>query len=250
VIDEPLPPAADAASLILMRNRRSGPPELLIVQRSAALAFAAGAFAFPGGRTDQLDGLLAARLTPELEPGDGAGRIAAVRETIEETGIVVAFSPQPDPATIAGWRAGGLADLPDRADIRFDPAALTPFARWLPMEKVVRRFDTRFYLAEAIEDWTPDADGTETNHAFWMTAEAVLDRCARKDGRALFPTRRLLERVARFATVAEARDEALRLPQRIISPWIDERLDGRWLCVPDNAGYPVCEERIESAMRY
>jgi 8-oxo-dGTP pyrophosphatase MutT (NUDIX family) len=249
VIDEPLTPASCAASLILMRDRRSGPPELLIVQRSAALAFAAGAFAFPGGRIDAVDGLLAARLAPELDADDGAARIAAVRETIEETGIAVALSPHPDPATIAAWRAGGMAGLAERADIRFDPAALTPFARWLPNERIVRRFDTRFYLAEALDDWTPDADGTETNHAFWMTAEAVLDRCARQDGRALFPTRRLLERVARFATIADARDEALRLPHRIISPWIDQRPDGRYLCVPDDAGYPVSEERIETAMR-
>jgi len=193
----------------------------LIVQRSAALAFAAGAYVFPGGRVDPVDEMVAARSWPGFAPGDGAARLAALRETMEETAIV------------AG-EVGGLV----------------PFARWLPKEQVVRRFDTRFYLAEAGAAGEPVADGTETASAFWASAEDVLARCRAGEGRAIFPTRRLLERLARFASFAEARAEAERLPERIITPWIEERPGGAWLCIPGDAGYPITEEQIDSALRY
>ena len=233
-------PAYPAASLILMRDRRAGAPELLIVQRSASLVFAAGAYVFPGGRVDPVDRELARRLCPALETEDGAARVAAVRETLEETAIAVALSPVPE---------AGSAAFADPA-VRLDSDALIPFARWLPKESVKRRFDTRFYLAEAEGDAIPVADGGETATAFWATAEDLLALCARGEGRAIFPTRRLLERLARFAGFAEARAEAERLPQRIITPWVEHRPQGDWLRIPDDAGYPVTGEPVETAMRY
>jgi 8-oxo-dGTP pyrophosphatase MutT (NUDIX family) len=218
-----------AASLILMRDRLAGAPELLIVQRSAALAFAAGAYVFPGGRVDPEDVDLARRLCPDLDPADGAARVAAIRETREETAIMSASAAAGQP---------------------FDVGELVPFARWLPQERVVRRFDTRFYLAEATDDAEPVADGVETAAAFWMSAAELQERCARGEGRAIFPTRRLLDRLARFASFAEAREEAERLPARIITPWVECRSDGEWLCIPEDAGYPVTAERLDTATRY
>ncbi len=232
--------ARPAASLILMRDRRTSAPELLIVQRSAGLAFAAGAYVFPGGRVDPGDHASAARLCSHLEPEEGAARLAAVRETWEETSVAVGLHPAPAPGEPVLQAPG----------IRFDAAALIPFARWLPQEVVVRRFDTRFYLAEATGDAEPVADGVETAHAFWATATDVLERCLTGQGRAIFPTRRLLERLARFPSFAQARAEAERLPQQIITPWIEQRADGAWLRIPADAGYPVTEERIETATRY
>ena len=85
---------------------------------------------------------------------------------------------------------------------------------------------------------------------FKATAEEVLDRCSAGDGRAIFPTRRLLERLARFDSFEAARDEAERLPQRTISPWIEQREGGDWLCIPEGAGYPVTSEPIATAFRY
>lgn len=216
-------PPIDAASLILMRENGGKSPEYLIVQRGADLVFAAGAYVFPGGRIDPPDRDEALSRLPSLDPGDAAARIAALRETAEETGIVV----------------------------QQDPADLIRFARWLPThEAVKRRFDTRFYLARMAERIEPVADGIETSHAFWATAADVLARCDQGDGRAIYPTRRLLERLTRFASFAEARVEAERLPDRIISPWIEQRGGSNWLCIPDDAGYPVTAEPIASAFRY
>jgi 8-oxo-dGTP pyrophosphatase MutT (NUDIX family) len=212
-----------AASLILMRDRAGAAPELLIVRRGAALVFAAGAYVFPGGRVDDEDRTAGASHFPHLDPDDAAARIAAIRETIEETGVVATGQP----------------------------GDLVPFARWLPRhERLTRRFDARFYLARTGSRAEPVADGVESSHAFWATAADLLERCRQGDGRAIFPTRRLLERLARFASFAEAREDAGRWPDRIISPRVEQRAGEAWLCIPEDAGYPVTAERIATALRY
>jgi 8-oxo-dGTP pyrophosphatase MutT (NUDIX family) len=73
--------AIPAATLILVRERGSGPPELLMVERAEGMAFAAGAWVFPGGRIDEGDERLASRFAAE----QGSAKVAAIRETIEET---------------------------------------------------------------------------------------------------------------------------------------------------------------------
>jgi 8-oxo-dGTP pyrophosphatase MutT (NUDIX family) len=219
--DPSLPPIRPAASLILIHEALEGPPELLICERGAAMAFAAGAYVFPGGRVDDEDVAVAAALLPGFDPEDAAARIAALRELGEETGIT------------------GL-----------DPHAFVPFARWLPAEQVTRRFDTRFYLARATERFMPVADGGETVACFWASAAAVAERCRSGHGRALFPTRRILERLARHAGFDAMAEEALRLPARIVTPWRETRDGQDWLCIPEDAGYPVTRESIETAMRY
>ena len=89
---EPIP----AATLVLFRERADAMPELLIVERAQKMAFAAGALVFPGGRIDPADRDLATAVFP----GDphGAGRIAAIRETIEEAGLAVGLAASLRPA--------------------------------------------------------------------------------------------------------------------------------------------------------
>jgi 8-oxo-dGTP pyrophosphatase MutT (NUDIX family) len=211
-----------AASLILMRDRLVGAPELLIVRRGETLAFAAGAYVFPGGRVDPADLAVAQRLNVD-DSTEWAARIAAVRETHEETGI---------------------ADAAAAAD-------LVPFARWRPPLEAPRHFDTRFYLAQARDDIAePVADGIESSDAFWTSAQSLLDDCAAGRGHAIFPTRRLLERIAQFGSFAQARDQAVQLSARLIEPWIEQREDGAWLCIPADAGYPVTAEPIGRTPRF
>src|SRR3954470_17244852 len=103
-MDDDLPPPIPAATLILMRPSPGGPPEILFSERAQTMAFAAGALVFPGGRIDPEDHDAAAALAPGLD--DGAARIAAIRETIEESGIAPARAPPPDHATAGALRAG------------------------------------------------------------------------------------------------------------------------------------------------
>ena len=89
-----LPEAIPAATLVLMRERAAGPPELLVTERTGHMAFAAGALVFPGGRIDADD-----HRTAELF-GVEAAKVAAIRETIEETGLAPALQPSPDARTV------------------------------------------------------------------------------------------------------------------------------------------------------
>ncbi|MBC9032960.1 NUDIX domain-containing protein [Sphingomonas sp. JC676] len=244
------PEAIPAATVIVMRECAGGPPELLMVERAQAMAFAGGALVFPGGRIDAGDHVLAALHSGD--PDDIAARIAAVRETLEEAGVAVGLDVDGDaiPALkhrlYAGEPMGALIEEMG-GTLRLD--ALVPFARWLPDNVRHRVFDTRFYLARAPQDAAPVVDGNENVRVFWATAQAVLDAADAGEATIIFPTRRNLERLARFASFEEAASDANRYPIRTVTPWIETRDDGQYLCIPDDLGYPVTEERLDRAIR-
>ncbi|HJO67856.1 MAG TPA: NUDIX domain-containing protein, partial [Sphingomonas sanguinis] len=200
MIPDPIP----AATLILMREGPGPgtPPEILMVERGATLAFLGGAMVFPGGRVDPGDHELVPADATDLE--DAAARIAAIRETIEEVGLSVGLTPPPGSTTLARLRAvmaagQSFAGALDDGQLRIDPAALTPFARWCPEHVPVRRFDARFYLATLPRaQSTPVIDGTETVRAEWLTAAEALAQADRGTIRIIFPTRRTLERLAQY----------------------------------------------------
>ena len=247
---EPIP----AATLILMRAGEGGAaPDLLMLERAQNMAFAAGARVFPGGRIDPDDVACAAGLGPDIE--DAAARIAAVRETIEESGIAPALAPAPGVDTVAAIRQGLLSGesfrgLLERFGLALDLAALTPFARWCPNFRETRRFDTLFYLAEApAAAPLPTPDGTESVRAFWATASAMLAELEAGRAHAIFPTRRNLERLARFGSIEEARADAALHPVTKVTPWVEEREGRRWVCIPEDIGYPVTAEPFETARR-
>lgn len=252
--EEPaLPDPIPAATLILMRPGASGSPEILFIERTANMAFAAGALVFPGGRIDPDDEALAARIGGGID--HGAARIAAIRETIEETGIAPALRRPIAAAELAEIRHALDAGTPfgillDRFGLELDLAALTPFARWCPTFKEARRFDTLFFLADAPADAEPDFAAAEATRSFWASAAQVLSEIEAGTAKAIFPTRRNLERLVRFATIDEARADAARHPVRKVVPWIEDRGGTRWLCIPDDLGYPVTAELLETARRF
>jgi 8-oxo-dGTP pyrophosphatase MutT (NUDIX family) len=244
------PEAIPAATVIVMRERAGGPPELLMVERARAMAFAGGALVFPGGRIDPGDHALAALHSGD--PDDIAARIAAVRETLEEAGVAVGLDiagdaiPELRHRLYAGEPMGALIEEMGGA-LRLD--ALIPFARWLPDNVRHRVFDTHFYLARAPEDAAPVVDGNENVRVFWASARAVLDAADTGAATIIFPTRRNLDRLALFGSFAEAAANAGRHPVRTVTPWIETRDDGQYLCIPDDLGYPVTEERLDRAIR-
>ena len=92
------PPATPAATLVIFRRDvAGGAPQILMVERSTTMKFAGGAAVFPGGRVDDADRALAAVLgaMEEDDLHELAARIAAVRETLEETGLVVGIRQRP-----------------------------------------------------------------------------------------------------------------------------------------------------------
>ena len=210
--------AIPAATLIVLRDRPDGPPEILMVERAATMAFAGGALVFPGGRIDPADYALAVAMGDR----DLAPRLAAIRETIEEAGIAIGIDG--DVESMRRALAGG-APLAELAPV--DPTPLVPYARWRPDHVPVRVFDTHFFLARLPE----------------TAAEA------RGEATCLCPTRRVLERLAEHGDSNAAFAAAARWPVRTITPWVETRGDGEWICIPDDLGYPVTAEPASRAVR-
>ncbi len=252
------PPAISAATLVIFRrNSDGGPPQLLMVERSNAMRFAGGPAVFPGGRVDDADLALAAQLGTEgveaLE--EQAARIAAVREALEETGLAVGMHQRPSLAEAQRARAlllesGSLAPVLETMGWTLDLDGLLPFARWRPKHAEVRVFDTRFYLTD-LGTGNVDllVDSTENTHLFWASAAETLDLADRGQIKVIFPTRRNLERLAQFADYGAAAAHVAQFPSRMISPFREFRDGEAWLCIPDDAGYPVCSEPMSSVAR-
>lgn len=241
--------AIPAATLIVMRDRESGPPELLMVERAQGMAFAAGAWVFPGGRIDAADQDIAKELGME------AAAVAAVRETIEETAIPVAVAPIPSEPVTTELQRALVADEPfggllERNRLCIDSAAMTPFARWVPKFHAVRRFDTLFYIAPCpAGDWSPKVIEGECAAAAWLTAEEVLERDRRGEARLIFPTRRTLERLAQHSSFEAIRADALAHPIEPVTPWVEERDGEKFITIPSHLGFPVTQERLDGLWR-
>lgn len=245
--------AIPAATLILLRESEGSIPEMLMVERSQKMVFAAGAMVFPGGRIDADDEELARNIAPKME--DAAARIAAIRETIEESGLPVGLDRSLGQMELIELRErlhGGelFSALLEEVEAGIDLCALTPFARWRPNFKEARTFDTRFFIARAPE---PEKDGvvdaTENVSLIWTTARAMLEATSRGDSHIIFPTRRNLERLAAYDTIDALIAHAGETPVETVTPWIEERAGGPHLCIPENLGYPVTSELLETAMR-
>jgi 8-oxo-dGTP pyrophosphatase MutT (NUDIX family) len=243
--DEAIP----AATLILVRDRDAGRPELLMVERAEGMAFAAGALVFPGGRIDEADRKLGKQLA--IDPH----AVAAIRETLEETAVPAAFDPVPDHDTALRLQRDLIADrafasaLAD-AGCRIEANALTPFARWVPKFHAVRRFDTLFFVAKAPHgDWQPRVIEGECAGAFWLTAAEVLERDRTGAARLIFPTRRTLERLAQHSSFEEIRADALAHPIEPVTPWVEERDGQRFITIPSHLGFPITEEPLDGLWR-
>lgn len=245
-----------AATVIIVRDVPGGPPELLMTERAATMVFAAGALVFPGGAVDESDRALAATIDHGLDPDEAAARVAAIRETLEESGLGVGLTGPVEPAALAQMRAAlgageALAALAAARGIAIDLHQLVPFARWHPSrpEKTPRIYDTRFYLARAPEGQEPSADARENVRLFWDTAGNVLSRSATGELRIIFPTRRNLERIGRFASFEDLATHAGATPVEKVRPWLEDRDGEAYLCIPAHLGYEVTAEPMASVLR-
>ncbi len=253
------PEGIPAATIIIFRNAPDGSaPEVLMTVRSRNMTFAGGMAVFPGGRVDPADYALGEIAAAEagLAPDEAAHQIAAVRETLEETGLALGLAGNIDADRAAAARAmlaetGALAPVLEAFDWRLDLAQITPFARWFPKnEAIARVYDTRFYLANlgtgAVD---VSIDHAENTHLFWTSAQGALDAAERGEIKLIFPTRRNLERLALFASYEQARAQAEAIPVRTIMPQVVEHGGETWLTILADAGYPVTGELLENVAR-
>ncbi|WP_028055660.1 NUDIX domain-containing protein [Sphingobium bisphenolivorans] len=249
-------PTRPAATVIIVRDRLSGAPEILMMERASSMVFAAGALVFPGGGVDATDLAFAERLGGPFDLDEAAARIAAIRETMEESGLAIGMSRAVDAAEAHAMRASllrgdFLADILDAHGLTLALDDLVPFARWHPssVEGATRVFDTRFYVARAPEGQDASVDATENVHLFWSEAAATIARCDAGEAMIIFPTRRNLERLALFSSFEEVVAHAASIPVEKVMPWIEERDGERHLCIPSHLGYPVTSEPFARAQR-
>jgi len=166
----------DAATLILVRRSRNG-PEVLMGRRAPGHVFMASKWVFPGGRIERADysaaaatelsAEVAARLERETLPRRArALALAAVRETFEETGLILG-RPAP-PASVAGpWRTFRQSGaLPDLAALSYIARAITPPGR-------TRRFDARFFMADGEVLLAHGAASGELDEVAWLPLAAA-----------------------------------------------------------------------------
>lgn len=247
-----------AATILLVRDGADG-LEVLMVERHANIGFAGGAMVWPGGKIEPADydvgWLEAADGLEGLDADERAARVAALREAYEETGILLATR---DGSPI-GAQALDLTAMRKRVDqdaslfqplvrghgLRLATTSLQPFARWIPPPALHKRFDTRFFLAPVPEGQDGVQDGSEAVDLVWIKPQAALDDLAAGRRKIIFPTARNLELLALSKSAAGALADAAARPQGIVQPVIEDGV----LKIRTDLGYPVTEEKLDTAMR-
>jgi 8-oxo-dGTP pyrophosphatase MutT (NUDIX family) len=206
-------PIRDAATVVLLRDGVDG-VEAWLLTRVVQMAFAAGMTVFPGGRVDPADAALplaggdvanlAARFGCD-EPTAHALLGAAVRETFEETGVLLSVPP----ADLSGARAdveGGLVsfgDLLRTNGLAIDANALHPWSRWVTPAGEARRYDTRFFVGALPEAAVAQDVTSESSAATWVPVSVAIEEAQRGERKVLPPTMATLASLAQFGTVAE-----------------------------------------------
>ena len=195
-----------AATVLLLRDTPGG-IEVLMTRRSPTASFVPGAYVFPGGGIDAADAAAHALATRRPTQSDEhlTQAIAAIRESFEELGVLIARRVDGTPAT-----AGDVAALDRHAPLATQCAArglllaaadVFVLARWITDRDLPRRFDVPFLVARMPEGQTPVADEAEQFEPVWVRPRDALARHAAGDFFIIFPTIRTLERLQRHATV-------------------------------------------------
>lgn len=247
-----------AATALILRDRPGG-LEVFMVVRHHQIEFASGALVFPGGKVDAEDASadwnkLAA---PPPDGVDRAFAIAAVRETFEEAGILIArqrgaatlLAAAPARQIVAARRIGKkdarFIDVIGGANLELATDLLVRFAHWITPVGLSRRYDTQFFIVAAPVDQAGAHDGHESVEGFWVKPAVALQD-AKAGKRSIVPVTRLnLARLGRASTVAEAVAQARASTIVTVTPRLERHEDGsRTLRIPLEAGYGVSEVQL------
>ncbi|EGD56923.1 NUDIX hydrolase [Gordonia neofelifaecis] len=215
-------PVRDASTVVLVRDSADG-IEVFLQRRVKQMAFAGGMTVFPGGGVDHRDrDAEIAWVGPEVQwwadrfatDTESARALvsAAVRETFEECGVLLAGSADavyPDPASLAGERERlvnkeiSFAQFLSEHDLALRADLLAPLSHWITPKNEVRRYDTRFFLAELPDGQAADGETSEAADTKWQTAAAALADWNEGKHFLLPPTWSQLRVIAANSTVAE-----------------------------------------------
>jgi len=257
-------PISDASTVIVLRETDAG-LETFLLCRHHQSGFMGGAHVFPGGKVDRSDkdsrwrarvDRPVAEISKRLgETDDDVGLgllVAAVRETFEEAGILLAgTAADVDLISTRKRLLGGASflELAGDIDMQIDSMALTPYARWITPKMESRRFDTRFYVAVLPETQQASHDGTETTSADWLRpAEAIDDMVAGRIKLAP-PTVRTLQWLAQFDGAESVIADALSRKPPLVRPQLITSDDGWFLALPGDPAHPEADPVLPGATR-
>jgi 8-oxo-dGTP pyrophosphatase MutT (NUDIX family) len=244
-----------AATVLLLRD---GPPglEVYVQRRTKGMPFAGGMTAYPGGGVDDRDGdteiAWAGPSPAQWAAAFGCDEriarelvCAAVRETFEEAGVLLAGSDDgsvvPD---VSGddWeeqrqalltRELSLTELLAGRGLALRSDLLRPFAHWITPPVEPRRYDTKFFVAALpVGQEARDVSG-EADEASWLTPSAALAEVSAGVRPMMPPTIHTLGQLDRFSDVAAALAGSPPDPMEPISPTFEETPEGTWAVLPD-----------------
>ncbi len=249
----------DAATVVLLRDAPGSGVEAYLLRRVTSMAFAAGMYVFPGGSVDPRDanaevgwfGPSAGDWSRVLSADERLARAlvcAAVRETFEESGVLLAGPSGAEIADVSAehWeddrhalldRSISLAELLNRRGLVLRADLLRPWAHWITPEFEPKRFDTRFFVAALPAGQAPRHVGGEADRVVWIRPQRALEQQASGEFRLLPPTAVTLAELAECNGVAEVLDAGTR---RDISPVLPRAVvsgDEARLLIPGDAGY-------------
>src|SRR5246127_2515749 len=235
-----------STTLLLRDNAGKSEIEVFMMVRHHQIEFSSGALVFPGGSVDQGDKEIVAR--DELH-GRGEGldasalgfRVAAIRETFEESGILLArqqgsralIDARRESEIEAAHRAalceGKTTFLNVLAENKLWLALdeLVPYAHWITPEGMPKRFDTWFFLVAAPPDQLGAHDGRESTDSIWLSAREAVEGGDSGRFKLPFPTTRNLIRLAKQASVSAALDHAMAMSIVTAMPVMTKTEPGR-----------------------
>ena len=251
-----------ASTVVLVRDAHAGGGvEVLMVRRSAGMAFGASAWVFPGGKVAEADADPAwdDHSDGSYDHYDRSLRIAAAREVFEESGLLLATREgaelSAEACTAFDAERGAVEAQPKlfinlvrTAGLRLTLDRLAPFAHWITPTFEPRRFDTHFFLVRAPSVQVAKHDGREAVDHEWVRPADLLERRVRGEAKLMFPTRLNLEVLARAANSAEAEASARSRNVVTVEPKVVDRPDGKVLLIPAEAGYGITEERLGNVL--
>lgn len=250
---DPPVPIRDAATVVLVRDGVDG-METFLLTRVRQMVFAAGMTVFPGGRVEESDADLPvvgdlAAVAGQLGCSQPTARAllgAAVRETFEETGVLLTVPPPAAPTELAGARidveAGRVSfgDLLRAHGLAVDAAALRPWSRWVTPAGEVRRYDTRFFVGALPAGAQALHVTTEASASAWVPVSAALERAQRGELGLLPPTMITLGSLLVHGDVAGVLAAAGEQPLQPVRPEMQVDADGvASVVLPDGRVMPM-----------
>ena len=253
--------ARHAATVVLLRDGAAG-VEAYLLRRLGSMAFAGGMYVFPGGSVDPRDGDAdiawagppAAEWAAPLSADERLARAlvaAAVRETFEESGVLLAGPSEDEVVRVEDdrdhWqreqaalldRSASMAGVLARNGLVLRADLLRPWAHWVTPEIEPKRFDTRFFVAALPAGQTPVHFHGESDHSEWALPRVAVDRHANGEIAMLPPTVFTLAELGAYGTVAAVMAAATARDVKRVLPKIVVSGDDVLLLLPGDPGYP------------